>query len=355
VSEQADHPTDKPVPEALEPLARALRTATADACEFTDDIALLFSGGLDSSLAALLACRWRLKAGLALPRLYVAGLKGSHDLAAAASAVELLEGVLGEKLELKVVEVMSVEARKGLEELLEVIGPDPLALGFMLPLYFAAMAANEPLLISGQGADELFGGYARYPQMTHERLAREMESDIRGLMEGGLERDRKVARAAGKELSCPYLDPQVVAAAEAFSAEARRGPSDGGGKALLRVVAEALGLPLELARRPKKAAQYGSGFERIVKAHFKPLHTASLELDYPTREVALAVMEATGLDNPPFVAVSRAGNQLTVRAAARTIGSLEQTLDDFLACADAAARVAGAAGGVAGAVGGEGE
>jgi len=320
-------------------LQKALEEAVVEGLGVGGQAALLFSGGLDSSLLGLLAIRHCTNIGRPPPRLITVGLKGSHDLKAAVSAVGRLEEATRTKVDSEIIEVTMEEVQKGLQELLQIIGPDPRTLGFLLPLHLIVRRIPEPVLISGQGADELLGGYSRYQRMGESELERALKEDTHNLRDGIDDRDGKIVGGAGKELVCPYLDPVVVTAAEAFSSHVRRGALEDEGKALLRRAAEEMGLPTELAHRPKKAAQYGTGFEKVVKAHFKELHTATLELDYPSSQVARAVLEATALDNPPFVAVTIAGSRLTVKTAARTIGGLEQTLDDFLACADAAAKV----------------
>ena len=339
-----DHQTDPAgdvAPVALDTtsIQLALQKAVEEALGSGQEVALLFSGGLDSALLALLASRQREGTGNAPPKLVTVGLKGCHDVQAAHSAARMLEGVLGWRLELESMEITNKEGETGLRELLQIIGPDPQSLGFLLPLHLIAKRVSENVLISGQGADELFGGYARYRRMGPERLTEALKGDTRALVEVIQQRDGKIAGDAGKELACPYLYPEVRRAAEAISAEVRRGAVGEDGKELLREMAVEMGLPTELAQRPKKAAQYGTGFEKMVRAHFKELHTATLELEYPTPRIARAVQEATALDNPPFVALTRTGGRLTVKAAARTIGGLEQTLDDFLACADIAAQV----------------
>ena len=45
--------------------------------------------------------------------------------------------------------------------------------------------------------------------------------------------------------------------------------TDGGRKLVLRKAAEKLGLPVELAKRPKKAIQYETGFYKLLIKGFR--------------------------------------------------------------------------------------
>ncbi|MFB6166014.1 MAG: asparagine synthase C-terminal domain-containing protein [Haloarculaceae archaeon] len=235
---------------AIAALADAI-AATTDAVA-TDGLAIAFSGGLDSALLAA-----RLDAPL-----YVAGFPDSHDVAAARSAADLLDR------DLTVVEVTHDDLERAVPELARAIDrTNAMAVQIALPLYLTAervAADGFDRLAVGQGADELFGGYAKVakapddPRVDADTVRGATREVIRTLPDQ-LERDVLALRAAGVEPAAPLLDDRVVAAALRLpghllvsepGADARR-------KVALRE-ASARWLPAAIAEREKKAVQYGS-------------------------------------------------------------------------------------------------
>ena len=145
---------------------------------------------------------------------------------------------------------------------------DPMKVSIALPLFILAREARRhgyKVLLSGQGADELFGGYARY-EAAGGGLPGMLEHDLRHLAQNNLERDDAATMAHGMELRVPYLDLGVVGVAR------RTVPSlkvyfDGKNyirKYVLRKMSEKY-LPHEVAYAPKKALQYGTGVQRTIE------------------------------------------------------------------------------------------
>jgi len=129
----------------------------------TPDCAVLFSGGVDSSLITALAARH--VPGITL---ITVGFSGSNDVKWAPDAAQLL-GVEN-SLILKIIDLDDVESTiPCVIEALETA--DPMAISLAVPLYIACIEAknrNTDLLLAGQGADELFGGYHRYKEIAKE-------------------------------------------------------------------------------------------------------------------------------------------------------------------------------------------
>jgi asparagine synthase (glutamine-hydrolysing) len=205
------------------------------------------SGGVDSALVAVLAGR----------ECVAVGLEDSHDLRQARHAAD----VLG--LTLTCVTITPKEIETALPLVIGAIPyKDPVSTSIALTQYCIARWAGQhgyQRIITGQGADELFGGYTRYLEtMT---LADDLERDFLRL-ELQADRDQAIAALHGTYLSMPYMDVRVVRAARAIPAEEK--VQRGRRKIPLRQVAERH-IPSEFAWYEKKAMQYGSGIWKVLQ------------------------------------------------------------------------------------------
>jgi len=221
-------------------------------------VGVLFSGGVDSSTVALLA-----KALGAEIVCYTASV--AHPEFKRPEDEECAEKVAKEmKLKLKNVKI----DLDGIENYLQKLGKvletsDVVDIGVGLAIYAALEAAKKDrvkVVLSGQGSDELFGGYSR--MMAGPNLNRECEGALEKLRRHDSVRDAKIAKKLGIELVNPFLDKAVVE--YALSIPPNMKIRDGIRKLALREAAMELGLPKELAMRKKRAAQYGSNFDRAL-------------------------------------------------------------------------------------------
>lgn len=207
----------------------------------SDEGIVALSGGVDSTLIARLAGR----------ECVAVGLEGSHDLRQARHASDALG------LTCTPVTITPAEIEEALPLVIRAIPKkDPLSTGIALTQYFIARSAAEMgyrRIITGQGADELFGGYQRY--LETPALGEDLERDFAGL-EQQVARDQAVAALHGTYLSMPYMDYRVVRAARAIRPDEK--VQGGLRKVPLRKVAERH-IPAEFAWFEKKAMQYGSG------------------------------------------------------------------------------------------------
>jgi asparagine synthase (glutamine-hydrolysing) len=179
------------------------------------------------------------------------GMEDSPDFSWAERAASFLG------LPLRRVMIAPKDADHALPDVLRSIPrKSPLDLSIALTLSFVCQAAAEMgfrRVLCGQGADELFAGYARHRESTD--LASDLRRDFTTLHAQAV-RDQAVARLHATSLSYPYLDSRVLRAAGRIPPENL--VTGGMGKQPLRALA-ARHLPAEVAGRGKKAMQYGSG------------------------------------------------------------------------------------------------
>jgi asparagine synthase (glutamine-hydrolysing) len=133
-----------------------------------------------------------------------------------------------------------------------------------------ALDAGAGVLLLGQLADELFGGYAKYSEalnMRGDQAARTMmENDLREYKIRGRARDLAACKGF-VQAKLPFEADKVVSFASKLPMSYRI--RNGERKALLRRAAVLLGVPTQLASAPKKAAQYSSGIQKlVVGSHF---------------------------------------------------------------------------------------
>ena len=146
----------------------------------------------------------------------------------------------------------------------EIESTDAVKVSVGIPFYVAAKQAAADgckLLFSGLGAEELFAGYKRHKDAVD--INAECLTGLRHMYERDLYRDDVLTMRQGIELRLPFLDKKLIAYALGLCAEEKI--KDGVQKFALREAAQLLGLDHEDAFRPKKAAQYGSKFDRALK------------------------------------------------------------------------------------------
>ena len=239
-------------------LTDALVNAVRKRIPESKEVGVLFSGGVDSSLIALLA-----KQAGASVTLYVAALDdpqkaAPHDLVAARKAAALLDLPL-------------VEVRATLDEVREVLPTvcsliedgNVVKVGVALPFYFACKQARIDglrVLLSGLGAEEVFAGYNRHKKSVD--INQECLRGLRRLFERDLYRDDVISMSQTLELRLPLLDYELIGLG--LSIPGSQKIVDGVTKVPLREAAAALGLDESVAFRKKRAAQYGSQFDAAL-------------------------------------------------------------------------------------------
>jgi len=248
----------------------AVRSSVEQSLDAVDTagLAVAFSGGLDSAVLA---------AHLDAP-LYTVGFPGSHDCRAAKSAAALLDA------ELRTVELDHERLETAIPALAHATRrTNAMDVQIALPLFILAQrvaADGFERLALGQGADELFGGYAKVARAPEDsrveaETVRGARRELLGTLPDQLERDVLALRAAGVTPVTPLLDDRVVRAGLSVPDELLV-TARGDRKWALRLAARDP-LPDRIAFREKKAVQYGSlvgrELDRLARqAGFKRRH-----------------------------------------------------------------------------------
>lgn len=245
-------------------IEKMLRLSVLKRVNGLSEIGVIFSGGLDSSYLALLLKEISMNFPLKI-KLYAVGAEGSKDVEAAIYASKFLN------MDLEICEVTEELIRESLPEVVSAIGDDNLMkVGVGLTTYFATkMVAQDGIkvAISGQGADELFGGYKRYlKSFVDGTLNYDLREDMSNMYHVNLERDDACSMLNSVELRLPFLDKKLVELVLNIPDNKKIvSMHDDMRKSILRKIAFEGGLDYEIAYRPKKAAQYGTGIDKILR------------------------------------------------------------------------------------------
>lgn len=225
------------------------------------EVGVMFSAGVDSTLLACLSKQLDVETYL-----YTVGREDSPDLDYARRTAEILD------LPLRIKTVSIETVKYYLPLVLDSIEEfNIMKLGVGSPAYIASEMAHEDglrVILSGQGADELFAGYHRYLgfyQDKGEDAQDDLLEDVLNIYHVNLQRDDAVSMANSVELRVPYLDGEVIKMALRIPMKYKiNNAHDDLRKCILRRIALECGVPREIALRPKKAAQYGSGIHKLL-------------------------------------------------------------------------------------------
>ncbi len=219
-----------------------------------------FSGGLDSSLLALITSKFR---KVTLLSIYS---KGSKDEKVVKNSARSLG------LELEEFKIDTKEVKNKISLVKYLIEQDrimdlALGLGIHLTAEKCSQLGHKTLFL-GQFADELFGGYAKYVkvlrQMGEEFVEKIIYEEVLDAHKNNFERDEKTS-SPYVEVRLPYTNIDLVKYALSLPLKLKISRVNGQRKLVLQEVARKADLPKDIVIKRKKAFQYSSGIQKLVK------------------------------------------------------------------------------------------
>lgn len=263
-----DHVKDNPADAAS--LRRALEEAVRRQLMSDVPYGVLLSGGLDSSIISAVAKKYaskrienegRTEAWWPQLHSFAVGLKGAPDLAAARKVAEHIGTVHHE---------IHYTVQEGLDAIRDVIyyieTYDVTTVRASTPMYLLARVIKSmgiKMVLSGEGADEVFGGYLYFHKAPDARaFHEETVRKIGKLYLYDCLRANKSLAAWGVEGRVPFLDKEFLDVAMRLNPAAKMAPGKTIEKKILREAFEDM-LPREVVWRQKEQFSDGVGYNWI--------------------------------------------------------------------------------------------
>jgi len=218
------------------------------------------SGGLDSSVIAALA-----KRSMGSLHTFSVGIEGSKDLEAARVVARHIDSIHHEYV------ITPREVKKELPKIIYYLESfDQDLVRSAIPCYFTSRLAAEyvKVILTGEGADELFGGYTYYKDIKDpDILQNELRRSVSSLHNINLQRVDRMTMAHSIEGRVPFLDLKMIEMGMLVPAEYKLVGSPPVEKWILRKAVEDL-LPDEIVWRKKEQFDEGSGTVDLVSSLF---------------------------------------------------------------------------------------
>ncbi len=254
-------------PASSEDIRQALRSAVKRQMMSDVPYGVLLSGGLDSSVISAVAEKFaegriedngRTKAWWPRLHSFAVGLKGAPDLAKARMVAEHIGTVHHE---------INYTIQEGLDAIRDVIyfieTYDVTTVRASTPMYLLARVIKSmgiKMVLSGEGADEIFGGYLYFHKAPNaEEFHKETVRKLSKLHLYDCLRANKSLSAWGVEGRVPFLDKEFMDVAMRTNPKAKMCPGDVMEKRILREAFADM-LPEEVAWRQKEQFSDGVGY-----------------------------------------------------------------------------------------------
>ena len=257
---ERDSAADK-LEDIVERYGALFHTAVEKRLTNVERVGCLLSGGVDSCLVTKLVADIAAGRGIKVIA-YTAGVEDSDDINYAERFV------CGLGLEHKIKRLSRDDINSYIPKVVKAVEErDMVQIEAGVGIYAALDMAEQDgmrIVFSGQGPDELWGGYTWYPQVIaaegYDGLQSRMLHDLERADIETLDRENKIAMAHGMEMVFPFVDTEIVKLALSTPPQLKiSSAEDKLGKQPHRALASKVGIPDECAYRTKDAAQHGTG------------------------------------------------------------------------------------------------
>ncbi|MBL8993820.1 MAG: asparagine synthetase B, partial [Spirochaetia bacterium] len=248
--------TSPPLPEILKEIRRRLEQAVVKRLMSDVPVGVYLSGGLDSSVVAAF-----MRPHVVELHSFATGMKGAPDLEAARAVAKVLGTIHHELV------YTPEEVDKALPEVIRFLESfDAPLVRSAVPMFFVSKIAAQhvKVVLSGEGADELFAGYSYLGPFKGQALKNELAAMMDRLQDTNLQRADRMSMAHGLEARVPFLDLSLVRYVSRIAADLLEPRSDRPEKWLLREACRGL-LPSEFLDRKKMKFSEGAGSADVVK------------------------------------------------------------------------------------------
>ena len=216
------------------------------------------SGGVDSSIIAAVARR-----NMDTLHTFTVGVEGSRDLEAARTVARHLDTIHHEYV------LTADDLRKKLPEIIYYLESfDRDLVRSAIPCYFTSRLAADyvKVILTGEGADELFAGYTYYKGIIDpDLLGQELRRSVQSLHNINLQRVDRMTMAHSIEGRVPFLDLQMILLGQRIPPRLKLSGDGGQEKWILRKAFEDL-LPHEILWREKEQFDEGSGTVDLLES-----------------------------------------------------------------------------------------
>ncbi len=221
-------------------------------------IGVLFSGGIDSTFVAYVLKELGVDFTCYTAKALGGNIKEASDLIYGREIAEKYG------FDFKVAEVSTEDLEREVKEVVALVEDrEYIKVSVALPFYLACKNAREDgvkVIFSGLGSEEIFAGYRRHRIVDDINL--ECFKGLLSLHKRDLYRDDVVTMSQNIEIRLPFLDRELIGYCMRIPDKYKLSEDKMRNKIVLRDIAKEMGLDEKYAERAKKAAQYGSKFDK---------------------------------------------------------------------------------------------